>query len=474
MSRNPYQILQVRMGSLKEVLEQKICYSTFETGDGLIRCEGCKCAWYASEELRKSHEYLHLENCLVPDYNDIATLSGTQCMDLIEKTFKRRKCDGNTAAVFLRLFQYIQGLSSDEIVDESVDTGKVVEWGVTLHGCTRPWMPNNLLSTYYEQMWALPGMPQLLLYASTHSSSYIRLLKDHPKGRPLYTNDDDNYDFHLKYHLHNIFGFDTSGEEVSWFIVGFLVRTCIDGPLKATSKTDGRGTLRKSNISNAAMFRIAEIFSVTELRKSAGRALFPVPGFMLTIAEQDSEVFLEFLNMGIFGGIIEWLDDPFALEVMKKVAVMNTNLFQDTTKFDILEICLQGFGEFDNPLWPFSFDEEKDKKIHDLCIKVATTILVDSDDPAKFLEKAMKTRLEQDSPQWEDRKVMFGYRRVVLAFLHKKVANNNGVLDFILIKTWLKEWSKLKLSSYPEYAKTVMDPPVYQNWLERTKDYRKS
>ena len=79
-------------------------------------------------------------------------------------------------------------------------------------------------------------------------------------------------------------------EKVGWFLVGFLVRSVVFGPLVKPKQCiyDGVGTVRETDFSVAARNRAIQLFLSKEARMKLHWALWPVPSLLHTLVTRGS------------------------------------------------------------------------------------------------------------------------------------------------------------------------------------------
>jgi len=446
-----------------DILKRKICYTTLQASDDLLRCTRCKCAWYLDAEQQRAHWPIHKITCKRPDFQMVSSLSGEKCYELVCTTFPSSP-DHNTAAALVRLYSLIRQEDGKPVEDQKVFSEDLDDMACHLQAITR--LNSSVLDRYYEKVWACPGMAQFLLFTDLRTIGYKKTMKKFPEGLPVDQSDEECEDFDD--HLYD----DSSGEHLAWFVIGFLIRSCVSGTLSMCSNHDGRGMLRDTAYAKAARLRLTEIFSNPVLHKSSKKALYPIPGYVLNIAENLPTEFIKMLNKGIFFGIIRWADIDYSVQTLKIIANMGAREVRSltkATKLNILESCCYVFQWPGCPIWS-SIDEDQDAVIYDQCMNIAGTLMLNSRNVPSLLEDGMNRRLEQ-TPDWSS--TDFAIRRIVLAYLHAEIGKNKGRVTLALIKNCLTNWKEIKIFEQMEYAQKVMDPEPFEKWRVGAERVRK-
>ena len=443
------------------MLQRPICYRSFKVKENLLRCSRCKCAWYTNKEEQKAHWKIHKTVCKEPDFTMVSKLSGEQCFQLVQEELCSLKLGHNTAVLLESLYRYLRELRKPNDHKRKSHGMDIYDYGLQLHSFTRLSSgTTGSLDMYYKRAWAIPGMPQFLYFTDLKSLTYTKIVERFPTGRPSSDSVDGDDDFET-------LNYDDTGEVLGWFVIGFLIRSCVVGPISLVSTHDGQGNLRNYEFCKGAIIRVAEICARSELRSSAMKSMYPVSGFFLNIAQNQPDVMIEVLNVGAFPGIIEWADQQYCLDLLKIIARLDTKKLNEEIKFDMLASCCSTQGYNAEPLW---YSGEDDEKITNVCVKIAAKILADTSDVFTLLKLAIQSRRERDVYVWKYKD--FGQKRIVLAFLLRKVSHNNGNSSLKLLKGWLNEWKMIKDHRYPEFAVEVMDTDMYEEWLADTKDNR--
>jgi len=258
---------------------------------------------------------------------------------------------------------------------------------------------------------------------------------------------------------------------VAWFIVGFLVRSCVFGSLAMSSNHDGRGKLRATNFAAAALRRVTQIFVNKVTHASAKKALYPLPGLMLTVAEKKPSLFLQMLELGVGPPVMKWADQEYGKNTMSIMATLNLSGLSDHPKLDLLETCLNVFGRYPSYPW-YSMDEADDENLVELCLDIAVSLLSNNTDLKGFLERGMKRRPEISKPDWTDHKN--GESRMVIAFIYEKLISDVDVMKIETLTASLEQWGKLHLWEKTKYAENVMEEDhlrAYDNTAEELRAY---
>jgi hypothetical protein len=130
------------------------CCFKFESPSLLKRCSKCKCTLYCSETCQRRHWSAHKKSCSgVPD-PEISSWTEHQCFEKIKNDLDRFvPGTKDTVSAMQRLYV----LMSEELGDYYNRRFSYI--GDELHALTRCEWP----SSYYNDLWACPGMCQFLL-----------------------------------------------------------------------------------------------------------------------------------------------------------------------------------------------------------------------------------------------------------------------------------------------------------------------
>lgn len=394
-------------------------------------------------------------------------MSAAECMEAIKLQFTR--FDHNTAAMFERIFDLIR-VSSDHGKDK-LDGTDMMQLGFHLHSFARLQWPtsdfNNIdiFESFYQSAWACPGMPQLLHFTDLRSSTYRQLMKSYPEGRPTFDDEEEEEEFDLKYDHDS----DLTGEYASWFIIGFLVRSCVWGHLSCASNHDGRGHLRDTDYSKAAMLRLARLFSSKMLRNSAKKALYPVAGLMLNIAEKKPKEFLELIEIGVGPAILEWADEDYGKDSLEIMTRLDLSKVSDHMKLDLLEICLNTFSRTPAYPWNSFMDQRKDGRLVKLCLKLVFNLFKTTSDLKGILEIGLKRRPELVKHQWCAK---YGRVRIPIAFVYVKLLSGQNLLLKSSLESMLQEFGELRIYDKIGYAEKVLEENEYRLYIKMADDLK--
>jgi len=461
-----------------DILEKPICYSTFLTeedcGAPLKRCTKCRCAWYSSVEEQRANWPLHKKLCKKPDYDMVKKMSLQQCLNSLDKMSSPLTITHNYAIILERVFDLVRNSDVRGLEDEW-DHEDV---GLRLHSYSRLLVrvddPGDYLKSFYQLAWACPGMPQLLFFSDFRSIALTKMMSDFPNGRPMFDNEEEKASFNEEYNVKE----DSSGESIAWFIVGFLVRSCIWGKLTMSSKNDGFGNFRDTKFGHAAIIRLGQIFSSTVLRKCGMSALYPVPSLVLNITREKPDVFLQLLNMGIGLGILGWADQEFGRDTLKIMCNMDLRALSYDKKLDLLEVlfCIfekepkvpwesQSADDF-NPWEEASNYQFDGKELIKLSMKLVVNVLNCSKDLKTLLSKGVNRRPEFDEFSWFDENG--DRKRIILAFLLEKMTLV-GKHSMKKLATTLTSWSQIEFWEKMKYAKSALSEESYGRYCEQAK-----
>ena len=463
-----------------DILEEPICYTTFltknETSQRLKRCTRCRCAWYRSADEQRANWLVHKEVCQRPDYDRIADMTAAECIEELKQQGSfLHNCNHNTSSLLERLFDIIRHDSDAWTGRGDADSNK--DMRRVLHAFSRTSLEegdakDDILEQYYQRVWACPGMPQLLHFTDMKSSSLRKMMKNFPNGRPIFGDIDKENNFELQYNT----DFDESGEHVAWFVVGFLVRSCVWGKITKQSNDDGRGHLRDTYYSQAARRHLARIFSSKTLRDCAKKAFYPVPGYILNVAENNTEEFLTLLNAGVGLGVLNWADLGYAKRTLRIMSIMDLSDLYLDAKLDILEWSCNMSGT-KHAFYPWhSTCENQDKDIVKLLIKIAVNIMLSCEDLTDLLEAGINRRPELLGPQWIE--MMRDRRRIVFVFLHEKLADvPRSDLKEVYIAKLLEQFGNFQMHERLKYAKLTLEEnryEIYQKQAEKLREMLKN
>ena len=463
-----------------EILEKPICYSTFLTeedcGAPLKRCTKCRCAWYRSVEEQRANWPLHKKFCKKPDYDVIKKMSLQQCMSLLDKMSSPTTLTHNYAAILERVFDLVRNSDADELEDQ----WEHEDVGLRMHSYSRLWVrvddPGDYLKSFYELAWACPGMPQVLFFSDLRSISLRKMMSQFPNGRPNFDNEEEKVSFDGQYNVKE----DSSGESIAWFIVGFLVRSCVWGKLTMSSKDDGFGNFRGTKFAYAARIRLGQIFSSTVLRKCSMSALYPVPGLMLNFATEKPNAFIQLLNMGVGLGILAWADQEYGRDTLKVMCHMDLQKLSDDKKLDLLEVCFclfekepkvpwesQSSDDF-NPWEEASNYQYDGTELVELSMMLIVNLLNSSQDLKALFSKGVNRRPENDQSLWFDENS--DRKRIILAFLLEKMTLGGKHSMKTLAKN-LASWAEIEFWEKMKYAKAALSEESYQRYCKQAKHF---
>ena len=145
----------------------RICYSSLEAstagrgGGGL--CTRCRLAWYATAAAQRDHWPLHKLVCALPNLAKNGRMESGACVAAPTASLGRGNPNADTAAIVYRLAHL---LKTDQ-VDHAGDVG------MRLHSFARGMMA-GYPEEAWELLWAVPGMPQVLLSEPLLSRSSVR------------------------------------------------------------------------------------------------------------------------------------------------------------------------------------------------------------------------------------------------------------------------------------------------------------
>ena len=436
-----------------DIFKNKICYASFEpkvdSASKLLRCSRCQCAYYKSKEDQIANWKFHKAVCKKPQFDVVAKLSASQCLNIL---YKSRQFDHNTAAIFERLFDWMRKAHKEGM--RELDGIDLLNYGEKLHAISRKQIPfavDDALESDYRQAWACPGIPQLMFFTDLKSIKLKKLMKDYPDGYPRFTDEDEACDFSMKYEFIE----DDCAEEIAWFIIGFLVRSRVWGNLAAASNHDGRGNLRDSPYGLAATKRVGDIFASKMLRGSIRKAAYPIPGFLLNIAENKPREFEMLLEMGVAPGIIEWADISYAQDAMRIISKMRLEKLSENRRLDLLELCCSIFNKYGSKPW-YDSNDRNSKDISKVCVDIVCVILNDQNNAKQLLEKGMCRRQEKETAhKYVD--TDFDRLRLPLAYLHAQFSSLQSHPTSDVIEDWLKDHEKLEDWEKIDFAEQVMD-----------------
>ena len=475
------------------IFEKKICYATFVTQDQvdepLLRCSRCQCAFYKSKEHQKAHWKIHKAVCKRPDFERVRKMTGTQCLDILKNDDHNKCFDHNTAAIFERLFDLIR--TTFDSGDNELDDLDLGCYGMDLHFMTRLSINHvafDRLEPYYERAWACPGIPQLLFFTDLRNTSCRKLMKNCPNGYPSFSSKADKLIFDKLYN----FGDDLSGEEIAWFIVGFLVRSRVWGPLTRDSRHDGQGHLRDTNYAKAATTRIGQIFSSRCLRKSLNDVCFPFLGFFLNIAENRPEEFHELIEAGITSGLLQYATVDYCKRTLMVMDSIDISILSNNAKLDLLEVFCSIFDKSVPLPWSIAKDEDDidlgfdlgfsredarrgddlSNQITKICLNIACAILNGHPNILTLLENGSCRRLEKEDAYKFDG-VDFNRRRMALAYLQNKFLDEKYTPSTKDVREWIKAWAKVDEWDKVKFAKQVMEDENLHIFIKRAAERKR-
>ena len=129
---------------------------TMQTLSSLKRCSKCKCTYYCSEVCQRRHWGLHKKTCTGAPETKISSWTEHQCFEKIKDDLMRTvPGTKDTVAAMQRLYNLMReergGFFNSRFDDIGLD----------LHTITRTIA--QMPSSYYNELWACPGMCQFLL-----------------------------------------------------------------------------------------------------------------------------------------------------------------------------------------------------------------------------------------------------------------------------------------------------------------------
>lgn len=254
----------------------RVCYATLEAatpgtaGGGL--CARCRLAWYATASAQRAHWPFHKKVCGVPKLARVGAMESSACVAELQRTLSLGTPNADTAAVMYRLGHLLKTGGADDADDV----------GFQLHGFAR-----GLMARYPEQaweyLWAVPGMPQLMLSEPLLSrSSMRRELIERAVGRAAMPDEEDEFELELG---------DRGAYEYCFLLFNLLLGSGHSSIATGfCSAHDGaRATPRDSDMAEAARRRSLQLWLDPSVRRDCGDAMGPAASFALAAFTRSSE-----------------------------------------------------------------------------------------------------------------------------------------------------------------------------------------
>lgn len=242
------------------------CYSdptfTIEGRGARGKCGGCRHAYYSSKEAQAQHWKFHKKVCSPPNVQAVGEMNAEACVRALKVQLMGAPTS-DTAAIIHRLgFLLVQG--------EVEDAGEV---GLQIHSLTRVFIPNpDALEAYYFQLWAVPGMVQVLLASPLQSKRTKHVLALEAEARSARAAGAVVDEAALEEaRMARELSRDTGAYEYAFLLFGLLGRSSVRGrALAMSSNHDGAGVLREAGFARAAATRALQLWLDPNVRRDCG------------------------------------------------------------------------------------------------------------------------------------------------------------------------------------------------------------
>eukprot|EP01006_Ploeotia_vitrea_P006888 TRINITY_DN15159_c0_g1_i1.p1 TRINITY_DN15159_c0_g1~~TRINITY_DN15159_c0_g1_i1.p1 ORF type:complete len:417 (+),score=25.64 TRINITY_DN15159_c0_g1_i1:36-1286(+) len=238
----------------------RYCYSCFKRLAKLQQCSKCKIAVYCDSQCQKENWRFHKRSC--SDSAECASRPSDSGNKLIETLQETRLMPSP------RLVAHLLAIRSQIFADEQ--PSEIDEWGFELHTLTRVYLNSEAeANTYYRLLWAVPGMPELLLNDPVVPDSMRRAKED----------DDSDYDCDHK-----------APYNWSFLLFNLLCRTVTLDSVQGMSNMacsigGGQSGFRVSPMFDVALDRVLWLYA--NCFEFCGDALNAGPGVVLQLSKQE-------------------------------------------------------------------------------------------------------------------------------------------------------------------------------------------
>jgi len=255
-----------------------------------------------------------------------------------------------------------------------------------------------------------------------------------------------------------------SSEKVGWFIVGFLVRSVVYGPLTSVSNADGIGIVRETGYSIAARNRAIELFLSREARVNLVSSLWPIPSLIKTLITYGPRSDFEhrqreMIKSGVLFALMDYalLDFFFCednvefigknLAILSKVdlSILEWEAKMDTFCMAITVALHRFFLEEDNPVV---------KALEKACLDIAENILSNCGPKSKFLDE-LKIKTKWTTDMWPRQYLKYDVRAFMGFQIEVKLPGK--------VERKVVAWKKMQIQEKKSYV--TMNDLEIKGWI---------
>ena len=281
-----------------EWLSRRVCHYSLEErgaegGGGGGLCARCRVVWYASAQAQRAHWPVFKRVCRAPDLAKIGRMDAAACVAALARSLGQAAPDADVAAVLYRLGHLLK-------TNQAEDSGDI---GYQMHGLARG-VAARYASESWELLWAVPGMPQVMLNEPLLKRSLVRRGRvEAAMGREATADEEFEYDL-------DPWG-DRGAYEYCFLHYNLLLGAGFESRQPGMcSAHDGVGAEpRDSCIGRAACARAVQLWLDPLVRQSCGDALGPAASFACAwFARQGDDARATALLSGIGEACLEEMD----------------------------------------------------------------------------------------------------------------------------------------------------------------------
>ena len=234
------------------------------------RCTKCHAAWYATRASQKKHWPFHKAVCGQPDLAKVGAYSAAQCVKYINDCVIGHRATGLTpdgAAVLYRLGHLLKTMQAEEASDV----------GMEIHSVARGLMAKNS-ERFWLEVWAVPGMPSLLLGEPLRARSTLRRQRLEAASAASPNSKLSDADASKK---DKFVEQDTGAMEYCYLIINLLLGSGFTNmTISRSSAEDGVNSRpRETPFGRLAARRSMQLWLDADVRADCGDALGPVASF---------------------------------------------------------------------------------------------------------------------------------------------------------------------------------------------------